>query len=111
MNIPEWITKYWLEWVFGIGIALLTWLYKRLSGQVKKEREEQQALRDGMRSLLMRQIQIDCENAIKEAACPVPVKQSITAMYDSYHALGGNGVITELYNQTIKLPTVQEAIP
>ena len=107
--MPEWITKYWLEWIFGLGIAVLTWLYKRLSGRIQKEHDEQQALRDGMRSLLMRQIQIDCEKAIADSVCPVPVKKSIGAMYDSYHALGGNGIITELYQQTIKLPTVQEA--
>lgn len=105
--MPEWIAKYWLQWLFGIVIAGLTAYCKHLSGLVKRERAEQKALRDGMRSLLKRQIILDCETAVKDGFCPAAVKDTIEDMYNSYHALGGNGVVTSLKEQMMKLPTVK----
>lgn len=104
--MPEWITKYWIEWIFGVGIAILTWLYKTLSAQLARERAEAQALRDGMRSLLKRQIEMDCEAAIKEGWCSVNRKNVISDMYSSYHALGGNSGTTQIYDQMMGLSSV-----
>lgn len=103
--MPEWITKYWLEWLFGIGIAAITAYCRHLSTLIRKERAEQKALRDGMRSLLRRQIIADCEKAQQEGFCSMDNKQTIDDMYTSYHALGGNGTVTKLKNQTMDLPT------
>ena len=62
-------------------------------------------MRDGMRALLMRQIQQDCEAAITEGTCSVETKTSIEGMYQAYHKLGGNGAITNLRDQMMCLPT------
>ena len=105
--MPEWIVKYWVQWVFGLIIAALTAYCRHLSQTVKAEREKQKALRDGMRSLLKRQIIMDCEQAILQGYCPAPTKDTIEDMYMSYHALGGNGVVTALKNQMLNLPTVK----
>ena len=103
--MPDWITKYWIEWVFGILCAILAGLYKSLATKLKKQKEEQSALRDGMRSLLMRAIDEECEAAQKRGYCSVEKKTIINAMYTSYHALGGNDVITEMKNNLMKLPS------
>ena len=103
--MPEWITKYWVEWVFGLIIAVITFVVKKLFTRIKQEQEQNQAMRDGMKSLLMRQIQQDCESAVAEGFCPVETKKVIDTMYNAYHALGGNGVITGLRNSVIDLPT------
>ena len=105
--MPEWIIKYWVQWLFGLIIAALTAYCRHLSKTVKSEREKQKALRDGMRSLLRRQIIVDCEEAIRQGYCPTPTKDTIEDMYLSYHALGGNGVVTNLKNQMLDLPTVR----
>lgn len=107
ITMPEWIVKYWVEWVFGIITAGLLAYIRHLSKQIKQERLEQQALRDGMRSLLRRQIIFDCESAIKDGFCPASNKDTIEDMYKSYHALGGNGVVTNLKAQMMNLPTVK----
>lgn len=104
--MPEWITKYWIEWLFGLLSAGIIAYIRKLSKQVKQERAEQKALRDGMRSLLRRQIVADCEQAMKEGFCGTATKDTIEDMYNSYHALGGNGVVTRLKAQTMNLPTV-----
>lgn len=105
--VPEWISKYWVEWLFGLIAAGIVAYCRHIAAQVKKERAEQKALRDGMRSLLRRQIIADCEHAIAEGYCPTATKDTIEDMYQSYHALGGNGVVTGLKDQTMNLSTVK----
>lgn len=105
--MPEWIVKYWGQWLFGLIIAALTGYIKHLSSSIKKDREEQKAIRDGMRSLLRRQIIFDCESAIASGFCPVSTKDTIEDMYSSYHALGGNGVVTQIKNQMMNLPNMK----
>lgn len=103
----DFIIKYWIQWLFGLLIAALGAYTKYLSGVIKREKAEQKALRDGMRSLLRRQIIMDCEGAIKEQYCPTATKDTIEDMYQSYHALGGNGVVTSIKDQMMALPTVK----
>lgn len=111
--MPEWIVKYWVEWVFGLVIAGMGWILKRLSAKLRKEREareelarqaaaENQALKDGMKSLLRRQILADCEAAQRAGWCDSTKKGTIKGMYDAYHGLGGNDVVTASVNQVIE---------
>ena len=103
----EWILKYWLEVVFGALITGLGIAYKVLAGKVKKARDENAAIRDGLRSLLRRQIIEDCESSLKQGFCPITKKDTINDMYLSYHALGGNGTVTKLVDQIGNLPTLE----
>lgn len=103
----DWIIKYWLEVLFGALIAGLGVAYKMLAGRVQKTREENAAIRDGLRSLLRRQIIEDCESSLKQGFCPITKKDTINDMYLSYHALGGNGTVTKLVDQIGDLPTLE----
>lgn len=106
--MPEWIVKYWIEWVFGLVTGGVAVYCRHIAKQVRKEREEQKALRDGMRSLLRRQIIADCEQAAREGYCETKMKDTINDMYTAYHALGGNGVVSRLKEQTMNLPVIRE---
>ncbi len=103
--MPEWVTKYWVEWAFGIIAAILVGLYRNMSKRIKQNREEGAALRNGMRALLKRQIIEDCEQAQRVGFCSATKKDMILDMYNCYHALGGNDVVTEMKNLMLKLPT------
>lgn len=115
--MPEWIVKYWVEWFFGLVIAGLGVVVKHLSSKVKKEREEREALarkaaaesealKSGMRSLLRRQILADCKQAMMDGYCDETARDTITAMYEAYHGLDGNGPVTDAYNTMRQLPLV-----
>ena len=115
--MPEWIVKYWVEWAFGAVLALLSFLIKHLYAKVKKERlarealeaqakAETEALKNGMKSLLRRQILADCKQAAIDGYCEEAIRDTITAMYDAYHGLGGNGSVTDAYNGMRALPLV-----
>ena len=117
--MPEWIIKYWAEWFFGLIIAGMGWLLKRLYGKLKKERKAREdmariaeektvALENGMRALLRRQILIDCENAQAAGWCDARKKETINEMYNAYHSLGGNGVVSSAVSQVIdELPITE----
>ena len=105
--MPEWITKYWIEWIFGIFIAVLTWLWRSVSAKLKQQQIENDALRNGMRSLLRSQIESDCERALKDGWCGARLRDSISDLYQSYHNLGGNGVVTSIVEQAMRLPAIK----
>ena len=63
-----------------------------LGMRYKKVTRENDALKNGMQSLLRNNI-IDAHE-----------KYMKTKTYDAYHALGGNGVVTKLYNDVMELP-------
>jgi len=115
--LPEWITKYWLQWIFGIITSILAAGYAKLSKKFKDTKDEQkrkaeqdakemQALKDGMRSILRRQIIRDCEEAVKEKYCPVDTKTTINDMYESFQALGDEVAIGQLVKVVQSLPTI-----
>ena len=103
--MPEWIIKYWVEWLFGAVITALSIVIKSLHKKLKEEKrqreEENKAIKDGMKSLLRRQILIDCENAQGAGHCDARRKETINEMYNAYHALGGNGVVSSAVKQVI----------
>ena len=42
--------------------------------------------------------------------CPIYARDALDRVYESYHALGGNGTMTDLYKQTIALPTEPDEV-
>ncbi len=117
--MPEWIVKYWVEWLFGLVIALLTAGYRHLSKRLQHERAaaaekarrdeaEINALKNGMRSLLRSQIISKCERATNDQYCGAQLRDTINDLYASYHELGGNGTVTSIVQQTMALPVLPQ---
>ncbi|MBR3688912.1 MAG: hypothetical protein IKL85_07550 [Lentisphaeria bacterium] len=103
--MPDWIAKYWIEWIFGIFCAVLAGLYKNLSARLKKQKQEQEATHVLLKALAQCQIVRDCEECIKDGYCTLERKRSIESMYQAYHTLGGNGAVAKSYNSMMDLPT------
>jgi hypothetical protein len=99
--MQEWILRYWVEVLFCIISTGLAAGYKRLSSKVK----EQDAIKLGIQALLRDRI-VQCYNHYQEkGCCPIYALDNITALYTQYHALGGNGTVTELVERLKDLPT------
>ena len=79
--MPEWITRYWAEWAFGLVIAAMTLALRKLSRRMKKEQEAGRALRDGVRSLLRAQIIGDCKKALREGWCGPELRDMIADLF------------------------------
>nr|DAN24246.1 MAG TPA: hypothetical protein [Caudoviricetes sp.] len=64
------------------------------------------ALKDGVRSIIRDRIIQSC-NYFQTLHCITTQQmENITKLYESYHNLSGNGVITSIYKSTMKLPIV-----
>lgn len=94
----EIVTKYWIE--FCLGLIGGSFLYYFKSTYAKNK-----ALYAGMQSLLRdRMIQIH-DYYMRRGYAPLHVKDNMTSMYNSYHNLGVNGVMTNSYEEFMELPT------
>lgn len=77
---------------------------KRRTDEIQKNIEEYTALRDGVRCMLRNQLLTSCSKYIACGAKPFYEINNIGSMYQAYHALGGNGGVTQLYERFNTLP-------
>lgn len=76
-----------------------------VSARHKKQCAEDEALRNGLQSLLRAEIIRTYEKNTDREYCPIYAKEALKIEYSAYHNLGGNDVATELYKATLALPT------
>lgn len=103
------IVRYWVEWALGIIATVLIALYRRIALRMKAEQSKNEAIQDGMRALLRDRIIILHDKYMERGTCPVHGRDTITDMYNCYHALGGNGTVTALKEEVMHLPTEVQA--
>ena len=102
----EFIMKYWLECVFGLIVTGLTAGVTRINKKLKEERARNQAIENGVRDILRMQILDTYERCKASGKISVSRKDAIDSAYKSYHALGGNGTITQVHNELMEMPIV-----
>ena len=99
----DFIAKYWLEFVFGLIVAALSAGYAKISKRLKEEKIRNTAIENGVRDILRMQI-LDTYDRCKAAgSISVSRKDAIDSAYTSYHALGGNGTITQVHNELMAM--------
>ena len=99
----EFVAKYWLEFVFGLIVAALSAGYAKISKRLKEEKVRNTAIENGVRDILRMQI-LDTYDRCKAAgSISVSRKDAIDSAYTSYHALGGNGTITQVHNELMAM--------
>ena len=102
----EFIAKYWLEFVFGLIVAGLSAGYAKISKRLKEEKQRNQAIENGVRDILRMQILDTYDKCRATGNISVSRKDAIDSAYSSYHALGGNGTITQVHSELMSLPIV-----
>ena len=99
--MQDWIARYWLEVLFGAIVAGLVYAYKKLAARVKK----QDAIRLGVMALLWECLFRIYNDAERVGCISIDALDNTNNIYNQYHALGGNGVGTELFKRLCALPT------
>lgn len=103
--VHELIVKNWIELLFAIATALMTWGYRTLANKLKEEEKKNDCIATGVQCLLRQNI-IDAYYKYTDMGyCPVTVKEALSMMYDAYSGLGGNDVATNLYHRILELPS------
>lgn len=89
----DFITKYWIEFLLTSLTTGFIYVFKQYIG-----------LKNGMIALLRNEIVRIYESYIALGYCPSYMKENVNNMYESYHKLGGNGMVTTMVNELFKLP-------
>lgn len=92
----------------GIGIAMKRIMarYKEQDEREAKRAVENEAMKNGMRAILRdRIIQADIRFT-NIGYIGAEQKENINLLYEAYHQLGGNGVVTTAYNHLMSMPLV-----
>lgn len=104
-DILRFIGSHWVEWLFVVLSAGMTFLYKSLKKNVIKTKEEYDNISLGMQALLRNAI-VDKYNKYKDKGyCPIYAREVIEKMHKPYRNLGGNGVVEELVHELNEMPT------
>lgn len=103
----EWLAKYWLEALFGLVLTGIGIVQKRLSKRMKDERDRNQAIENGVRDMLRLTILDNYERCKQAGVISVSRKDAIDSAYNSYHALGGNGTITQVHQEIMAMPIIK----
>lgn len=99
-SMVEFVVKYWLECLFGVVTAALTWGYKRLAKRVR----EQEAIKEGVLAILHDRLFQAGRYHILQGYISLEELKNVEYLYRSYHALGGNGTGTEIWERIKDLP-------
>lgn len=99
------IADNWVEWLFAAALALLAVAWRTVSSRLKEEHDKNEAIGDGVQSLLRESIVSNYNRYNDKGYCPVYAKESLRKVYHSYHNLGGNDVATDLYQKILEMPT------
>lgn len=102
----EFVAKYWLECLFGLIVTGLTAGVTRINKKLKEEKTRNQAIENGVRDILRMQILDTYERCKVSGTITVSRKDAIDSAYNSYHALGGNGTITQVHNELMEMPII-----
>ena len=74
--------------------------------EAKKDRDaEIKNMREGLQAILLLQLEALYEKHKKIGFAPLHVKQKFESVYQRYHNLGANGVIDDIHDEFMDLPT------
>lgn len=99
----EFVAKYWIEFLFGLIVAALSAGYAKISKRLKDEKKRNEAIENGVRDILRMQILDTYDRCKASGTISVSRKDAIDSAYNSYHALGGNGTITQVHNELMAM--------
>ncbi len=103
----DFIVKYWIEWIFGIIVAVLSAAYAHLAKKFKAERRKNQAIETGLRGILRIQILDTYDKCVADGrTISVSRKDAVVSIYQSYVTLGNgeqDDTIKALYEELIHM--------
>ena len=95
-QVFSYISAHWMEgaiWLLGLG-----W------GYLVKKVTEYKTIKDGLLAIMHDCLYQRCTHYIQQGGVDTSGLKNLEYLYKSYHALGGNGTGTELYNRAKALP-------
>ena len=90
--------------ILTLAVSYAGWKMNRYHRD-EEERERKDAARDKLQLSMARCILIrECNHYLRKGHAPLYALDSVTEMYEAYHVLGGNGAVTGIYEEFLRLP-------
>ena len=96
----ETITIYQWLCLFSVP-AVIAAVFKILFAQIK-------AVKRGLQALLRAQLVADYNKWEEKGYAPIYARENFENCWMQYHALGANGVMDDIHDRFLRLPTEQE---
>lgn len=94
------------EWLSLFGVpALMFAIYEILTRFAFKKSNGNAAVKKGIQIILMRELMQDYRKYMADGSIDIMDKQIYEKMYKAYHNLGKNGVMDNMYQEVMNLPT------
>lgn len=90
------------------AVALLGVMLSNRRIEKKKADEENKLVKSALRALLRSELMRTHHQAVRDGYASTLDKEVMERTYQSYHSLGGNGIATNLHDEMIALPTIDE---
>lgn len=107
-DIIAFISASWVEWLFAAAVSILAFLYRNIAARLQTEQKKNEAIADGVQSLLRESIVSNYNKYTEKGFCPIYAKESIKKVYAAYHDLGGDDIATQLYQKILIMDEVEE---
>ena len=98
MTIYQWLC------LFSVP-ALLGAVFKYFYNQNKERKQELAALKLGVQALLRAQLINDYNKWSEKKYAPIYARQNFENCWTQYHSLGANGVMDDIHDKFLQLPT------
>ena len=105
MTVFNWLTLFGVP---AIILAILTFIYKRLSVRIKQNSLESAAIKAGIQALLRDRLYETYSNCKKAGGATQSQRQNWDRLYTQYHNLGGNGVMNDTRSKFLALPIIDD---
>lgn len=94
------------QWLCLLGVpAVIAGIFKYLHTLIKRNTEDSKALKAGVQALLRSQMISDYNKWSEREYAPIYARENFENCWKQYHSLGVNGVMDDLHEKFLKLPT------
>lgn len=94
------IIRYWIEFIFGLIISILGFIYKQICDHYKMII----STKNGVKVLLKNEIIKYYHEALTKNTITLFEKETLLDLYREYKQLGGNGLIENLIEKIDAIP-------
>lgn len=98
MTVYQWLC------LFSVP-ALILMIVKYMLNQIKQNRKDTEAVKLGLQALLRSQMISDYNKYSEKSFAPVYARDNFENCWKQYHSLGANGVMDDLHEKFLDLPT------
>lgn len=101
----EFIIKYWLEATFTLIVSVFSLVMKKIFAKTNNLYARQQAVENGVLALLRNAMLLEYRKHKLAGEISIIDKENFEHMYKEYHALGGNDIGTQMFEEIKKMKT------